>query len=201
MATWVQMRAETEKERMCNVNPRKLLSVMAFALALSFCAVTTARADIISVTYAYSGSVSGNPMNPPLIGTATGSLLPLGSMAWSDMAFPQTGDGTFKMTFTDGDTLFGTFQTQGLPSSPPILSNIQTLTVTAGTGALLYYHGTLTGIEIVNLSNAATTGATISASGGGTLETTPEPESFVLLGTGLASLLAYRKRAVLFHLP
>ena len=115
------------------------------------------------------------------------------------MAFPQTGDGTFKMTFTDGDTLFGTFQTQGEPSSPPILTNSQSLTVTGGTGALLYYHGTLTGIEIVNLSNAATTGATISASGAGTLDTVPEPESLVLLGTGLASLLAYQTRARLFR--
>jgi len=82
---------------------------VAGALALSFCAAITAQAEIINVTYALTGSGGGDPLNPPLIGTATGSLLPLGSLTWSDMIFPDlaagTGDGTFKMTFTDGDTL------------------------------------------------------------------------------------------------
>ena len=68
----------------------------------------------------------------------------------------------------------------------------QILTVTGGTGALLYYHGTLTGTEIANLD-----ANTISASGAGTLDTVPEPDSVILLGTGLASLLAYRMRALL----
>jgi hypothetical protein len=66
--------------------------------------------------------------------------------------------------------------------------------VTGGTGALLQYHGTLTGLELSNQLDGSFT-----SSGGGTIETTPEPESIVLIGTGLASFLAYRKRALLFR--
>jgi PEP-CTERM motif len=114
------------------------------------------------------------------------------------MIFPDlstgSGDGTFKMTFTDGDTLFGTLHVQGDFSFFPIVPFTQLLTVTGGTGALLLYHGTLTGLELSNQNNG-----TFMSSGVGTLETTPEPESVVLFGTGLASLLAYRKRALLFQ--
>jgi hypothetical protein len=114
------------------------------------------------------------------------------------MIFPNlatgAGDGTFKMTFTDGDTLFGTAHYQGDFSTFPIVPFTQLLTVTGGTGEFLLYHGTLTGLEISNQLDGSFT-----SSGGGTLETTPEPESIVLFGTGLASLLAYRKRALLFQ--
>jgi hypothetical protein len=95
------------------------------------------------------------------------------------------------MTFADGDTLFGSLYYQGdFSFPPPIVPFAQILTVTGGTGALLYYHGTLTGTEFANLDEG-----TIMASGAGTLDTVPEPESIVLLGTGLASLLAYRKQS------
>jgi len=79
-------------------------------------------------------------------------------------------------------------------SSFPITPITQFLTVRGGTGALLLYHGTLTGIELSNQSNG-----TFTSSGSGTLETTPEPASVVLFGTGLVCLLAYRKRALLFQ--
>ena len=93
------------------------------------------------------------------------------------------------MTFTDGDTLFGTAHYQGDFSFFPIVPFTQLLTVTGGTGALLDYHGTLTGLELSNQLNG-----TFTSSGAGTLDTVPEPESIALLGTGLACLLAYRKR-------
>jgi hypothetical protein len=51
-----------------------------------------------------------------------------------------------------------------------------------------------TGIELSNQLDG-----TFTSSGGGALESTPEPQSLVLLGRGLASLLAYRKRARLFQ--
>jgi hypothetical protein len=190
------MRLNTERK--CTVNSRTLLSAAAFVLALSFCAPPIAQANIIDVTYSLSGSGGGDPLNPPLLGNATGSLSPLGSIVWSDMIFPDlstgSGDGTFKMTFTDGDMLFGTLHVQGDFSSFPIVPFTQFLTVTGGTGALLLYHGTLNGIELSNQLDGSFT-----SSGGGTLETAPEPESLVLLGTGLASLLAYRKLTFLFR--
>jgi hypothetical protein len=179
------------------VDSRNFLPALACALALGFNAATTAPAETINVTYAMSGSGAGDPLNPPLVGTASGSLLPLGSVTWGDQIFPNlatgSGDGTFTMTFTDGDTLFGTAHYQGDFSNPPIVPFTQLLTVTGGTGALLLYHGTLTGIELSNQSNG-----TFTSSGSGTLETTPEPESVVLFGTGLACLLEYRRR-LLFH--
>jgi hypothetical protein len=183
---------------MCNVNLRNLLPAAACALALSFCAAIPASAEIINVTYALTGSGSGDPLNPPLIGNATGSLLPLGSVTWSDMVFPNlaagTGDGTFTMTFTDGDMLFGTLLYVPDFSQFPIAPIAQFLTVTGGTGALHDYHGTLTGVELSDQTNG-----TFTSSGSGTLDTVPEPESLILLGTGLASLLAYRKRVLLFR--
>jgi hypothetical protein len=183
---------------MYNVNLRTFLSTVAGALALSFCAAIPAQAATINVAYALSGSGTGDPLNPPLIGSATGSLLPLGSVTWSDQIFPNlatgAGDGTFTMTFTDGDTLFGTAHYQGDFSTFPIVPFTQLLTVTGGTGALLLYHGTLTGLEVSNQTNGMFT-----SSGAGTLETTPEPESVVLFGTGLLCLLAYQKRALLFR--
>ena len=179
---------------MCNVNSRNLQLATACALALSFCAAITVQAEIINVTYSLTGSGGGDPLNPPLIGTAIGSLLPLGNVTWSDQIFPnlatKASDGTFTMTFTDGDTLFGTTHYQGDFSTFPIVPFTQLLTVTGGTGALLLYHGTLTGLEISNQLDG-----TFTSSGAGTLDTVPEPESIVLLGTGLASLLAYRKRS------
>ncbi len=183
---------------MCNVNLRNLLPTVACAVALSFGAATTAHASLINVSYSLTGSGGGDPLNPPLIGNATGSLSPLGSVTWLDMIYPDlatgAGDGTFVMTFADGDTLFGTAHYQGDFSTFPIVPFTQLLTVTGGTGALHYYHGILTGLELSDQTNG-----TFTSSGGGTLETTPEPGSVVLLGTGLASLLAYRKRAFLFQ--
>lgn len=180
------------------MNLKTFLLTAACVLALSSCAAPTAQANTINVTYSLSGSAGGDPLNPPLIGNATGSLTPLGSVIWSDMIFPDlatgAGDGTFKMTFTDGDSLFGTAHYQGDFSSFPFVPFTQLLTVTGGTGALLLYHGTLNGIELSNQLDG-----TFTSSGGGALETTPEPESLVLFGTGLASLLAYRKRALLFQ--
>jgi hypothetical protein len=100
----------------------------------------------LNVTYSLSGSGGGDPSNPPLIGSATGSLSPLGNITWSDMIFPNlatgAGDGTFKMTFTDGDTLFGTADYQGDFSTFPIVLFTQLLTVTGGTGEFLLYSGT-----------------------------------------------------------
>src|ERR1700757_973845 len=155
---------------MSNMNIRNFLPALACALALGFFTPTTAHADLINVTYSLSGSGGGDPLNPPLLGNATGSLTPLGSVIWSDMIFPdlatKAGDGTFTMTFTDGNTLFGTLHYQGDFSTFPIVPFTQLLTVTGGTGAFLLYHGTLTGLEISNQLDGSFT-----SSGGGTLDT------------------------------
>jgi hypothetical protein len=111
-----------------------------------------------------------------------------------DMGFPNlaTGvlTGTFTMTFANG-TLFGNLFEQGDFSAPPTAVPVtQTLEVTGGTGAFLWYNGTLTGGGTLNF----TTGA-LSPSGSGTLNTTPEPGAIALLPIGLLCLVAYRKVA------
>jgi hypothetical protein len=97
---------------------------IACVLILASIVSVPAQAATINVAYSLSGAGAGDVLNPPLIGSATGSLTPLGNVTWSDMLFPNlataAGDGTFKMTFTDGDTLFGTLHEQGDFSTYPI---------------------------------------------------------------------------------
>ncbi len=171
---------------------RKVVCALA---TLCFGAGLSARAATINATYAYTlSSITGDPANPPLIGTGSGSLLPLGDMNWSDRAFPDPSgafDGTFTMTFANG-TLFGNFHgLSDLTSPPTAVAFTQVLNVTGGTGAFVSYNGTLTGNGILNIVTR-----TESTSGSGTLNTTPEPASIALLPIGFLCLTAYRKRAL-----
>jgi hypothetical protein len=162
----------------------------AFA-TLCCCAGVSAEAATISATYSYTlTSITGDPANPPLIGTGSGSLLPLGNMDWIDRVFPDDG-ATFIMTFANG-TLFGDFSAVVDFTAPPeALPLTQVLNVTGGTGAFISYSGTLTGSGILNIVTR-----TESVSGSGTLNTVPEPASVALLPIGVLCLAAYRKRAL-----
>jgi hypothetical protein len=93
----------------------------------------------------------------------------------------------FKMTFIDGDTLFGTLHEQGDFSTFPIVPFTQLLTVTGGTGALLLCHGTLTGILISNQNDA-----TFTSSGAGRSRQLQSPGSVILFGAGLLCLFTKR---------
>lgn len=170
-------------------------ATVAFA-TLWLCVALSAQAATISVTYAINATGSGDPTNPPLFGNGTGSLVPLGSMTWSDMSFPNLATGanagTFTMTFANGDTLVGTLHEQLDLSSPPTaVPFTQTLDVTGGTGAFFWYNGTLTGNGTANLIAGP-----FSVSGSGTLNTTPEPGSLALLPLGLLCLVACRNRVL-----
>jgi hypothetical protein len=159
------------------------------------CAVVTAPAATINATYEFSGTGSGDPTHPPVIGNGTGTLTPLGNMTWVGLNFPDvtTGAnrGTFTMTFSDGDTLVGTLREQLNLAAAPNADFTQVLTVTGGTGALQWYNGTLTGGGFLNLVNG-----TFSTSGTGTLNSAPEPSSLALLPAGLLCFFAYRRWAV-----
>ena len=171
------------------------IGIASLGFALCFCAASPAQAATIDVTYAFSGTGSGDPMHPPVVGDGIGSLTPvnlLGNMTWVGLNYPDlaTGanHGTFTMTFTDGDTLVGTLQEQLDLAAAPNADFTQILTVTGGTGALRWYNGTLTGGGFLNLANG-----TFSTSGAGTLNTVPEPGPAALLLIGLM-LLAVSKR-------
>lgn len=176
------------------MNQRSLQLAAACALALSFGAASTAQAARIPVSYAYNVSYSREPMAPPLLGLGEGSVTPLGSMTWEETGFQDYPardiEGTFTMTFSTGDTLFGTFHYIGNFFRPPVVPFTQSLYVTGGTCALVGYQGPLTGEGVLSVDDAIA-----SPSGTGVLYTTPEPESFILSGIGIACLLAYRKRA------
>jgi len=161
---------------------------------LALCAIATTPAATISVTYTNSITATGDPTNPPLIGNGTGAVLPLGNMTWMDMAFPnlETGaiTGIFTMTFANG-SLFGNLAEQADLTAPPTAVPItQRITVLGGTGSLLWYNGVITSSGIVNLVADVPT----AYSGGGTLNTTPEPGSFALLPFGLAGIYLIRRR-------
>ncbi|MFL6448728.1 MAG: PEP-CTERM sorting domain-containing protein [Bryobacteraceae bacterium] len=162
---------------------------------IALCAVVTASAATISATYTYSVTATGDPTSGPLMGNGTGSVLPLGTMTWRDVANVNvvTGavTGTFTATFVNG-TLFGDLFEQADLSAPPTAVPIaQTLVVTGGTGAFLWYNGRLTGGGIANLVS----GDPSSNSGAGTLNTTPEPGSLALLPLGLTGLYFFRTRS------
>ena len=163
---------------------------------LCFCAGLSAPAATINATYTVTVTASGDPTNPPLIGNGAGSVVPLGSMTWRDMAFPNlaTGavTGTFTATFANG-TLFGNlFEQLDFSAPPTAVPFTQILEVTGGTGAFLWYNGRLTGSGTANL----VTDDPSTVSGSGTLNTTPEPASIALLPIGLLCFVAYRKRTL-----
>jgi hypothetical protein len=166
------------------------------ALGILCCwGATAARAASISVTYSLSGTATGDPANPPLMGNATGSLLPFGSITWSDLLFPDpatsSGNGTFTITFTNGDTLVGALHEHLDFTAPPdAVPFTQTIVVTGGTGAFAGFIGVLNGDGTGNFLTSM-----FSTSGSGTLNTIPEPASIALLPTGLLCILAYRRHA------
>ena len=181
------------------MNSKRFLSAVTCALALSFCAATTAAAATINVTYSLTGSGGGDPLNPPLIGTRHRFTPSTWKHHLERHDFPRSGHRGRRRNVQDDvhgwrHPIWHCSLRQGDFSTFPIVPFTQLLTVTGGTGALLLYHGTLTGLEISNQLDG-----TFTSSGAGTLDTAPEPESIVLLGTGLAGLLAYRKRALLFQ--
>jgi hypothetical protein len=104
-------------------------------------------------------------------------------------------DGVFTWTFDDGDTLDGTWSgldtRVNLPGGGHLLTINETYIVTGGTGAFMDATG-----EIAETGSAASTGVSAIANytfegplTGPDLVATPEPDSLLLLGTGLPLLL------------
>jgi hypothetical protein len=181
------------------MNLRTSLRAAAYGFCLlCFGAVITVQAATINVTYTYTVTVSGDPTNPPLVGNGTGSVDPLGSMTWRDMAYVNLSmgavTGTFTATFANGALFGNLFEQVDLSAPPTAVPITQILEVTGGTGAFLWYNGRLSGGGIANL----VTGDPSTNSGSGTLNTTPEPDSVALLPIGLLCWAAYRQREHLF---
>ncbi|HEX4770211.1 MAG TPA: hypothetical protein VH351_05235 [Bryobacteraceae bacterium] len=168
----------------------------AFA-TLCFCEGVSAQAAIISATYTLNAPESDR--GDALVFTGSGSVDPLGSMAWSEREFNFVStissngdsivafDGTFAMTFANG-TLFGSLHGTAESFVVGIFSLDEGQKVTGGTGAFVGYNGTLTGTGVAE-------GGGEQLSGFGTLNTTPEPAPVALLAIGFLCLAAYRMRS------
>jgi hypothetical protein len=169
----------------------KVISSALFSLML----VTLSSAATIDVTLSkVQVPPTQDPVTGATVGSGSGTLTPLGVMTWSDRGFlDSTGtafSGTFSMTFANG-TLFGNLgetidRSGGLTS---ILVD-QRMDVTGGTGAFLWYNGLITASGTINaIANA---GALFT--GAGTLNTAPEPASFLLAAPALAGLWFMRRK-------
>jgi len=176
-------------------------------LALTLVASVPARAGTIGITYTFSGvgtvtGMSGGFLD--LTGAATGSVdqwNPAVNAVWNPVTYDDMGqlnlstglsNGTFTMTFANGDILSGTvFENQTMVNTSTVMGPItQTLTFTAGTGEFAGVSGTSSGAGFV-------TPAGFTDSGSGTLTApglvAPEPASIALVFGGVL-LIALRYR-------
>jgi hypothetical protein len=141
-------------------------------------AIVSAQAGTISISY----SLSGGPAGPPVVsgttlildGLFTGSVLsgdPVLNAAWNPVMYSDhsvadltTGllNGTFSITFANGDALFGNVfeDVSALVASGGTGPFSQTLTFSGGTGEFAGASGSTSGGGI-----ATSSGSTVSGSG------------------------------------
>lgn len=108
-------------------------------------------------------------------------------------------DGRFDFTFTGGDDLVGTyFGNLSASATPGTFTNVQTFTVTGGTGRFLGASGTLLGDGLVTFAPGAPPSATIDIAGNLALPAVPEPAAWLMMIAGFGFTgAAMRRRASL----
>ncbi len=191
--------------------PKIIFASLAVAL-LCIGSATVAHADVITFTGSrnYTGGQTGVP-NPVRCGPADPNYLVtdptdmgtsnLGSFTSTQSRCVNTTtgnifNGLFTFTFASGDTLTGTYfgALTGAfnPNAFSVLTDTENYTVTGGTGLFAGATGNILGIGTLTFTPGIFPLSAVNLNG--TITTTPEPTTMVLLGTGLAAIAAKVRR-------
>ena len=122
------------------------------------------------------GVVTTTPLNPPFVSVlaeGTGNATHLGRLTWvaTLVADNATGEaaGSYQFTAANGDMLFTDFTGRGVPTETPgVLSIVDDVTITGGTGRFAGATGSFTCVRLYNTVTGTTAGSftgTISAPG------------------------------------
>ena len=158
----------------------RLVSLRRIALALAAFAVLGLAGPVLAGEQVpFKGSLEGvdtaTPLTPPFVSAtveATGQATHLGEFTWTILATVNraTGmaTGTFLFTAANGDTVFGALSGQSTLTAPGVLTIVENMIITGGTGRFAGSTGSFTGTRLKDLVTGETIGVfegTVSSPG------------------------------------